>query len=190
MVDFDISRNRTSCRFIPGIIPSESFVVDIIEKRLEKARELGATGIINGREKNAVEEILNLTKQRGVDLVIETAGTDITSQQAIQMACKGATVVFVGYTSSGDVTLPMGMALDKEITFKTIFRYRHIYPLAIEAVSSGKDRPLTADRRGAALCFQLRRQHNRVKGNKRKISNSALSGLCGFAAFHRGKLRD
>lgn len=114
------------------------YVVDIIEKRLEKARELGATGIINGREKNAVEEILNLTKQRGVDLVIETAGTDITSQQAIQMACKGATVVFVGYTSSGDVTLPMGMALDKEITFKTIFRYRHIYPLAIEAVSSGK----------------------------------------------------
>ena len=54
------------------------YVVDIIEKRLEKARELGATGIINGREKNAVEEILNLTKQRGVDLVIETAGTDIT----------------------------------------------------------------------------------------------------------------
>ena len=36
------------------------------------------------------------------------------------------------------MTLPMGMALDKEITFKTIFRYRHIYPLAIEAVSSGK----------------------------------------------------
>ncbi|MDO4471048.1 MAG: NAD(P)-dependent alcohol dehydrogenase, partial [Bacillota bacterium] len=30
----------------------------------------------------------------------------------------------------------MGMALDKEVTFKTIFRYRHIYPLAIEAVSS------------------------------------------------------
>lgn len=27
------------------------YVVDIIEKRLEKARELGATGIINGREK-------------------------------------------------------------------------------------------------------------------------------------------
>ena len=59
-----------------------------------------------------------------------------------------------------------------------------------DTVSSGKDRPLTADRRGAALCFRLRRQHNRVKGNKRKISNSALSGLCGFAAFHRRKLRD
>ena len=34
--------------------------------------------------------------------------------------------------------LPMSLALDKELTFKTVFRYRHIYPLAIEAVASGK----------------------------------------------------
>ncbi|MEI3176347.1 MAG: hypothetical protein V8S96_07795 [Lachnospiraceae bacterium] len=26
----------------------------------------------------------------------------------------------------------------KEWTFKTVFRYRHIYPMAIEAVASGK----------------------------------------------------
>ena len=32
----------------------------------------------------------------------------------------------------------MSMALDKELTFKTIFRYRHIYPMAIDAVASGK----------------------------------------------------
>ena len=32
----------------------------------------------------------------------------------------------------------MNLALDKELTFKTIFRYRNIYPMAIEAVASGK----------------------------------------------------
>ena len=32
----------------------------------------------------------------------------------------------------------MGAALDKELSFKTIFCYRHIYPIAIEAVASGK----------------------------------------------------
>ena len=36
------------------------------------------------------------------------------------------------------MTLPKSKALDKELTFKTIFRYRHIYPLAIEAVAQGK----------------------------------------------------
>ena len=34
--------------------------------------------------------------------------------------------------------LPMSLALDKELTFKTVFRYRHIYPMAIDAVASGK----------------------------------------------------
>ena len=29
------------------------------------------------------------------------------------------------------------LALDKELTFKTVFRYRHIYPVAIEAVAAG-----------------------------------------------------
>jgi len=36
------------------------------------------------------------------------------------------------------MNLPIGEALDKELTMKTIFRYRHIYPLAIDAVSQGK----------------------------------------------------
>lgn len=32
----------------------------------------------------------------------------------------------------------MSLVLDKELTFKTVFRYRHIYPIAIDAVASGK----------------------------------------------------
>lgn len=46
--------------------------------------------------------------------------------------------MFVGYSASGEMTLPIGMALDKELTFKTVFRYRNIYPMAIEAVAAGK----------------------------------------------------
>jgi len=34
--------------------------------------------------------------------------------------------------------LPVSKALDKELEFKTVFRYRNIYPMAIEAVASGK----------------------------------------------------
>lgn len=32
----------------------------------------------------------------------------------------------------------MSFVLDKELTFKTVFRYRHIYPMAIDAVANGK----------------------------------------------------
>ena len=72
------------------------------------------------------------------DLVVETAGTQITTVQAIHMAKKGSNIVLVGYSKSGEMTLPMSLVLDKELTFKTVFRYRHIYPLAIQAVAEGK----------------------------------------------------
>lgn len=117
---------------------SKVIVVDVMEKRLQKALELGADEVINGKEQDAVERIMELTGGKGFDLGIETAGTQITAGQLIQSAKKGATIVLVGYSATGEMTLPCGTALDKELTFKTVFRYRNIYPAAIEAVASGK----------------------------------------------------
>ena len=117
---------------------SKVYVVDILENRLKKAKELGATAVIRGDLSDPVEEVLKLTDQKGVDLVIETAGTEITTRQSIALTKKGATIVLVGYSASGEMTLPISLALDKELTFKTVFRYRHIYPMAIEAVADGR----------------------------------------------------
>jgi L-iditol 2-dehydrogenase len=117
---------------------SKVYVVDIMQKRLDKALELGATGVINAKEKDVVAEVKKLTGNEGCDLVIETAGTQATTVQAIEIARKGSNVVLVGYSKTGEMTLPMSLVLDKELCFKTVFRYRHIYPIAIDAVSSGK----------------------------------------------------
>ena len=117
---------------------SKVFVVDIVQKRLDKALELGATGVIHGKKEDVLKKANELTKGNGFDLAIETAGTELTANQAIQVVCKGANIVLVGYGKTGMMNLMMSLALDKEITFKTVFRYRNIYPLAIEAVEQGK----------------------------------------------------
>ena len=117
---------------------SRVYVSDIMPKRLDKALELGATGVINAQKEDAVEAVKKLTGGAGCDLAIETAGTEITAQQTVHMAKKGSVIVMVGYGKSGMINLPMSLALDKEITIRTVFRYRHIYPMAIEAVASGK----------------------------------------------------
>ena len=114
------------------------YVVDIMEKRLEKALELGADGVINGKEEDVLEKAKELTDGMGFDLAIETAGTEITTNQAIQAVSKGAVIVLVGYGKTGMMNIMASMALDKELTIKTIFRYRHIYPMAIKAVEQGK----------------------------------------------------
>jgi len=117
---------------------SKVYVVDIMQKRLDKALELGATGIINSSKQDILKMAQDLTNGKGFDLAIETAGTETTTTQAIKIVKKESNVVLVGYGKTGMMELPMSLALDKEITFKTVFRYRHIYPMAIEAVASGK----------------------------------------------------
>ena len=114
------------------------YVVDVMENRLQKALELGADGVINGKTQDVVAAIKELTNGAGADLQIETAGAEITTRQAIMAAKKGSTIVLVGYSKTGEMTLPLSIALDKELTIKTIFRYRNIYPMAIDAVASGK----------------------------------------------------
>ena len=113
-------------------------MVDIMDKRLEQAKKLGADYVINGKTEDTVAKILEYTDGKGFDIGIETSGSQICASQQIQAAKKGATIVLVGYSPSGEMTLPIGMSLDKELNFKTVFRYRNIYPAAIDAVASGK----------------------------------------------------
>ncbi|MDR2611772.1 MAG: NAD(P)-dependent alcohol dehydrogenase [Deltaproteobacteria bacterium] len=116
-------------------------VADVMPRRLEKARSLGAAHAVNSREEDFAEASRRITGGDGWDLAIETSGAEAAVRQAIETVRKGATVVLVGYGPTGEMTLPLSLALDKEITFRTVFRYHHIYPMAIEAVAAGSIRP-------------------------------------------------
>ena len=117
---------------------TEVYVTDVMQKRLDKAMELGATGVINSAEKDPVEEIRRLTGGRGVDLAVECSGVEVCANQAIEDLIRCGTLVQVAYGKSGYMNLNMSLLCDKEITIKTVFRYRHIYPMAIKAVADGK----------------------------------------------------
>lgn len=116
---------------------SKVYVIDVMKKRLDKALELGASGIIDASKENVIERVLELTDGKGSDITIETAGSEITTNQAIEFAKKGSTVVLVGYSKTGKMNVNLSLSLDKELTFETVFRYRHIFPLCIDAIESG-----------------------------------------------------
>ena len=117
---------------------SEVYVVDVVASRQQKAEQLGASAVVNGAEEDVAARLAELTGGAGIDLAIETSGSETAANQAIGAAKKGSVIVFVGYGRTGRTTLSMSLALDKELTFKTVFRYRHIYPLAIRAVAEGR----------------------------------------------------
>jgi L-iditol 2-dehydrogenase len=113
------------------------YVADVLPNRLENALRLGAYGVIDASKDDVVKRASELTGGCGFDLAIETSGSEAAAAQAVGAVRKGANIVMVGYGNSGMLNLPMSLALDKEVAFKTVFRYRHIYPMAIEAVESG-----------------------------------------------------
>lgn len=85
-----------------------------------------------------MQAVLDLTDGFGCDLVTKPRHRVHHSSGRSRWYTRAATIVLVGYSKSGEMTLPVSLALDKELTFKTVFRYRHIYPMAIDAVASGK----------------------------------------------------
>lgn len=114
------------------------YVIDIMQNRLDKAVELGAAAAINGKNEDAVKKVLKLTEGRGVDLAIDTSGTEFCVNQNISMLVKGGNLVLVGYSRSGMMNMDTSTICDKELSIKSVFRYRHIYPLAIKAVAEGQ----------------------------------------------------
>jgi len=116
---------------------SKVYVVDVLENRLETARRLGATETINVRDCNAVEKIAQLTAGQGADVVIETAGSEMTIKQTADVVARGGTIVLVGMTAKDETSFNFMKLMGKEGQLKTIFRYRNLYPVAINAIASG-----------------------------------------------------
>ncbi|MBQ6442082.1 MAG: NAD(P)-dependent alcohol dehydrogenase [Lachnospiraceae bacterium] len=112
-------------------------VSDLVDSRLQKAKELGADYVINGGSADVLEEVKKITGGRMADQVFETAGSPVTIQQTPFLAKRGGTVTLVGISTKPEIAFNFAQVMDKELTIKSVFRYRNIYPRAIAAVASG-----------------------------------------------------
>lgn len=82
--------------------------VDVDERKLEKARELGATHTVNSRDEDAVEAIRAATGGFGADVVIEAVGRPETYEQAFYARDLAGRVVLVGVPNPDmEITLPL-----------------------------------------------------------------------------------
>ncbi len=112
-------------------------VSDLVDARLEKAKELGADYVLNGGSCDVIEEIKKITGGRMADKVFETAGSPVTIKQTAFIAGRGATITLVGISVKPEIDFNFAQVMDKELSIQSVFRYRNIYPRAIAAVASG-----------------------------------------------------
>ncbi len=82
--------------------------VDIDDRKLEMAREFGATHTVNSANEDPVEAIRAVTGGNGVDVAIEAVGLPTTYEQAFNARDLAGTVVLVGVPNpEARLDLPM-----------------------------------------------------------------------------------
>ena len=83
-----------------------TIAVDTVAWKLDLARRLGATDVVNVAEGNPVAAVVELTSG-GVDYAFEALGNPTTVRQAVRMTRKGGTAVMIGVVPAGkSVELP------------------------------------------------------------------------------------
>jgi len=93
--------------------------VDVSDKALDKAKEVGATHIINARSEDVQQCIMNLTNKNGtvgVDLSIDAAGFKATCENAVYATRRGGRMIQVGLPiGHKPPIIPMGVVAGKEL---------------------------------------------------------------------------
>jgi D-arabinose 1-dehydrogenase-like Zn-dependent alcohol dehydrogenase len=89
--------------------------VDIVDDKLDAAKQFGATHTINATGEDPVKAVIKLT-EGGVDKAFEAIGNPKTSDQIIQATRPGGTATIIGGLGSGPFTISSGNFVTREIT--------------------------------------------------------------------------
>lgn len=116
---------------------SDVYMTDVMDYRLDKAIELGATKVFNAAKEDYAAQIKKLTSGRGVDVVIDTTGNEKAYKAASEIVMNGGVIVLVGMSANEMALFNIGAILDKELDVVGVFRYDNVYQKAVNLIASG-----------------------------------------------------
>jgi alcohol dehydrogenase len=120
--------------------PAEIICIDLDDKRLKVAKELGATILVNSSDGNAVQRVLDLTRGEGVNVAIEAVGVPATFDICQGILGAGGHLANIGVHGK-PVLLHLEKLWDRNATLTTRLVDAVTTPMLIEAVQSGRLQP-------------------------------------------------
>jgi S-(hydroxymethyl)glutathione dehydrogenase/alcohol dehydrogenase len=102
---------------------AQIIAVDLVERKLEFARQFGATHTVNARGGDAVAQVRALTGGRGVDYAFEVIGLPATMRQAWDCLAKRGMAVVVGVTPMAtEVSVPvMSLVFEERVLTGSVY---------------------------------------------------------------------
>lgn len=117
--------------------PSEIMVIDQDNFRLEVAKRLGATMTINNSDNSAVNRILEMTNQKGVDVAIEAVGIPETFDICQTIIAPGGYIANIGVHGKS-VSLHLEKLWHQNITLTTALVDTFTIPILLKTFEAGK----------------------------------------------------
>jgi threonine 3-dehydrogenase len=94
---------------------SQVIAIDLNEYRLDLATKMGATIVINAKENNPVDFVMELTDGNGVDVICEMSGHPIAMNQGFKMVTNGGRVSILSLP-----VRPVELDITNDIVFKGV----------------------------------------------------------------------
>jgi alcohol dehydrogenase len=120
--------------------PAEIIMVDIDVNRLDVAKRFGATTAINNQDGGAVETIMKMTSNRGVDTAIEAVGVPASFVTCEDIVAPGGTIANIG-VHGVKADLHLERLWDRNITITTRLVDTATTPMLLKTVVAHKVDP-------------------------------------------------
>ncbi|MDA8218444.1 MAG: NAD(P)-dependent alcohol dehydrogenase [Dehalococcoidales bacterium] len=144
--------------------------IDLEERRLRLAAELGATHTVNARASSPAEVIASITGGLGADVALEASGAVPALQQCLAAVRPGGTVVAVGNFSETTFPVDMMRVVLKGLKVHGVFRYANQFAQGAAMAAAGRvnlgaliSHRFPLDRAQEALEFSMRRKDVAIK---------------------------
>ena len=115
---------------------SRVIAVDLNDKRLSVAKELGADEVLRADQCDVPAKIREMTRGRGADVAMEVVGATPTVTTAIESVRKGGAVCLVGNVSP-TIELPLQSVVTREVSLHGTCGCNGEYPECIALMSNG-----------------------------------------------------
>jgi alcohol dehydrogenase len=120
--------------------PAEIIMIDLDDNRLEQSKKFGATKTVNSSKGDAVEQVMELTDGKGVDVAIEAVGFPVTFDICQQILKPGGRLANVGVHGK-PVDLRLEQLWLRNVKITTGLVSTSTTPMLLKTVNSGKIKP-------------------------------------------------
>ena len=120
--------------------PANIIMIDQDDNRLAVAKTFGATHTINSGTENAIEKVMSLTNNKGVDVAIEAVGVPPTFELCQEIIAAGGIIANIGVHGKS-VTLHLESLWSRNISITTRLVDTVSIPMLFKTVQAGKLEP-------------------------------------------------